>query len=163
MPNWAAGTMKIRGTRENIKNLLMSELKPIQSFRQTIAQIKGKEIEPLEVEIKEDEWDFIMKSPNGLHISGTSRAFIEGPIEWFFSDQAEEVLTITTFRQAWAVDAEPFAEISERYDVDIKIHVFERGMEFNQEIEIHKGNVIRNETIKFENYEWECLMPHLGG
>jgi hypothetical protein len=163
MPNWAEGVMKIRGTRQNIRKFLVDGLKPIPNISQEIALMMGKEIEKPKVEIQEDDWDFNMKSPNGFHITGTRRAFIESPIEWFFNDSHEEVLTIDSFKQAWGVDAGPFAELSKQYDVDFKIYVFEKGMEFNQDIEIHKGEVIKDNEIKFDDYEWDCLMPNLGG
>lgn len=49
------------------------------------------------------------------------------------------------------------------YDIDIKIYAFEAGMEFNQDIEIIKGKIIKDDEIKFENYQWECIEPNLGG
>ncbi|MBB5146203.1 hypothetical protein HNQ35_001404 [Cerasibacillus quisquiliarum] len=36
-------------------------------------------------------------------------------------------------------------------------------MEFNQDIEINKGEIIKDEEIKFDDYEWECIYPNLGG
>lgn len=47
--------------------------------------------------------------------------------------------------QAWCVNTQEFASISKKYDIDIKIHAFERGGQFSQDIEIHKGNVIKDE------------------
>ena len=46
---------------------------------------------------------------------------------------------------------------------DIKIYAFEAGMEFNQDIEIIKGKIIKDKEIKFENYQWECIEPNIGG
>jgi hypothetical protein len=36
-------------------------------------------------------------------------------------------------------------------------------MEFNQEIEIIKGETTINREIEFEDYCWECPDPMLGG
>lgn len=163
MPNWAEGVLKVRGTRKDIRNFLTGALEAIPSVSQQIALLRGQEFKAPEVKIQEDEWDFNMKAPHGFYISGTRRAFIEGNIQWDFSDRHEEVLSIDSFKQAWGVDADSFAELSKQYDVDIKIYAFERGMEFNQDIEIHKGEIIKNNEIKFDDYEWECLMPNLGG
>lgn len=162
MPNWAEGVLKIRGTRQDIRKFLVEGLSPLNPHT-GIAKLLGKEVEEPEVTIEEDDWDFKMNSPHGFYINGTRRAFIESGIEWYFDDRHTEILTIDSFKQAWGVDSREYVEISNKYNVDIKIYVFERGMEFNQDIEIIKGEIVRDNEIKFDDYEWECLMPHLGG
>ncbi|MGR5995465.1 hypothetical protein ACT7C9_25025 [Bacillus cereus] len=57
----------------------------------------------------------------------------------------------------------PLATLSKEYNVDIKIYAFEKGMEFNQDVEIHKGEIIKNVEIEFDNYMWECINPNMGG
>lgn len=47
--------------------------------------------------------------------------------------------------------------------MDIRLYGFERGMEFNQEVIIENGEIVKDEEIKFDDYDWECVMPHLGG
>ena len=49
------------------------------------------------------------------------------------------------------------AAISKQYDVAFKIYAFERGMEFNIDLEINKGEVIKEEYIEYDNYIWECI------
>lgn len=163
MPNWAEGVLKIRGTRQDIKTFLVNGLGPVPNISSTIAKLMGKEVKEPEVKINEYDYEFEMCSPNGFYIKGTSRAFIDSNINWWFEDSHLEVLTIDSFKQAWGVDATEFATISKKYNLDIKIYVFEKGMEFNQDIEIHKGEIIKNNEIKFDDYEWECLFPNLGG
>ena len=51
----------------------------------------------------------------------------------------------------------------QKYDVDMKLYAFEKGMEFNQDILIVGGQILRDNTIKFEDYDWECICPTLGG
>jgi hypothetical protein len=36
-------------------------------------------------------------------------------------------------------------------------------MEFCQEVEIIGGEVIFDNTIKYDDWKWECPMPNLGG
>ena len=163
MANWVEGVFKVRGTRVNIKKFLVEGLDPLPAINQQLARMRGKEIEKPKMEIKEDEWYLTINSPNGLYIKGTRRAFFESEIEWWFDDSHLEVLTIDSFKQAWAVDAPELAEISKRFDVDLKIYTFEKGMQFNQDIEIHKGEIIKDNEIKFNDYDWECLFPNLGG
>ncbi|MCM3573315.1 hypothetical protein M3172_08915 [Mesobacillus subterraneus] len=163
MANWAEGTLKIRGTRADIKSFLTGALKPCFPIGAGIREfITGEKPAAPEVEIREDEYDFKMKSEDGFYIEGCRRAFV-GSVDWWFEDKHQEVLVIDDFKQAWGVDATPLAELSERYNVDLKVYVFEQGMEFNQEIEIHKGEIIKNNEITFDDYKWECIYPNLGG
>lgn len=56
------------------------------------------------------------------------------------------------------------AFISSKFDVDIKIFTFEMGMEFTQEIEISKGEIIKNIVNEnFTNYSWDVPFSRLGG
>lgn len=48
-------------------------------------------------------------------------------------------------------------------ELDLKIYAFERGMEFNLDIEVSKGKVIKSEVVKFDNYMWDCIDPLSGG
>lgn len=36
-------------------------------------------------------------------------------------------------------------------------------MEFNQEVIIEHGEVIKDDVIEFDDYRWECPFPDLGG
>lgn len=163
MPNWCEGTLKIRGTRQDIKNFLQGALEPCGSTGDSIKQMLGQEVEPPKSVVEEEEYQFDMKSPNGFYIRGTRRAFIENNIDWWYEDSHEEILVLDNFKQAWGVDSEPFAVLSKQYNVDINIYVFEKGMQFNQHIEIHKGAVIKNLEIRFSDYQWECINPSAGG
>lgn len=163
MANWAKGTMKIRGTRENIKKFLSESLIPCVSFADNIQEfMTGEKPKKPQVEIKEDEWEYTMECKNGFSIKGCHRNFIR-EIEWYFCDADEEILVIDDYSAAWGVDVEPLINLSKTHNIDIKIFVFERGMEFNQEVEIHKGRLIKNNNIEFDNYKWDCIFPNIGG
>ncbi len=163
MPNWCEGTLKIRGTRADIIKFLKGSLMPLHAPGAAIKQMLGQEVEIPKVEIDEDDCNFDMKSPNGFYVRGTRRAFIERDIDWWFEDSHEEILILDDFKQAWGLEAEPYVKLSKEYNVDINIYVFEKGMEFNQHIEIHKGVVIKDVEIKFDDYQWECISPNMGG
>lgn len=164
MPNWAEGSLKIRGTRQDIKNFLQGALKPCINHVASLKAFINKEAqpEPNPVNVEDDEYNFEMKSEGGFYIDGCRRAFV-GNIDWWYGDKHTEVIVLDDFKQAWGVDAKPYAELSKKYNVDLRIYVFEKGMEFNQEIEIHKGEVIKDLEISFDDYDWECVMPNLGG
>lgn len=57
---------------------------------------------------------------------------------------------------AWRIEVEPLVQLSKEYNLDFKIYASERGMQFEQDIEIVKGEVIKNNVIKFDDYELEC-------
>lgn len=77
-------------------------------------------------------------------------------------DEKEPIVAID-FKAAWRIEVETLSEISKKYNIDFKIYAFEMGMEFNQDIEIIKGQIIKNEEITFNNYGWECIDPTMGG
>jgi hypothetical protein len=155
MPNWSEGNLKVRGSKENIKKFLTEGIEPVSFFG-----VAGQQSE-----IEEDEYEFTVKSPaRGFYVKGTRRHFIESTICFeYWEEQDEYVLIIENFKAAWGVYADQLAEISKEYNIDFKIYAFEKGMEFNQDIEIHKGEIIKDDEIQFNDYYWECINPTLGG
>lgn len=152
MPNWCEGTLKVRGKQKDIKRFVLEGLKPVGFF--------GDEKEPLTM----DEYDCV-SSKNDCWIEGTRRGFVEDLDVYFNGEDEDEDKKTHCFetRFAWAIEAEPLAEISKKYSVDLKIYAFERGMEFNQDIEIVDGEIVENEVLKFDDYQWECVCPTIGG
>ncbi len=164
MPNWCEGNLKIRGKRENIIKFLKEGTCLMEGFWEP------KRIEPKieindygEIKIKNIDKE---KTRNVLYIKETTRHFID-PIEngifIYNEDEEEEIICLENFKAAWSIDTERLRIISEKYNIDIKTYGFERGMEFNQDIEIIKGKIIKDKTIKFKDYIWECIEPELGG
>ena len=152
MPNWAEGTIKLRGRAENIASALK------YMFCDNAVTVK-------------EEWDgeklilliFETTAPY-FYINGTRRGFIETDSLEFWLEQEFLIVELQDFKQAWAAIAENYQEISSKFDVDIKIFTFEMGMHFTQEIEISKGNIIKNIcNDKFLNYEWDVPFSNLGG
>lgn len=157
MPNWCEGTFKVRGTKEDVKKFLLEALNPISDG--LLGQI------PVEKEVEEDEWGLNIRAKDGFHIKGTRRNFIVDDICFEFAEEETnlKVCVLEGFKAAWEIDPAPLAVLSKRYNVDIKIYAFECGVEFNQDIEIHKGEVIKDLVIEFDDYKWECINPNIGG
>lgn len=134
MPNWAEGTLKLRGRRENVASAL----------KEMLLGNKGATLE--------EEYD------------GTLLRFKnEKDIEIWLDDDFV-IIELEDFKQAWAALADNYTEISSKFDVDIKIFTFEMGMEFTQEIEISKGEIIKNIVNEnFTNYSWDVPFSRLGG
>lgn len=152
MPNWAEGTLKLRGKTENI----------VSALKEMLLENKGVTLE--------EEYDgTLLRFKNEydyFYINGTRHAFISGKdIEiWLDYDDDFVIIELENFKQAWAASADNYIEISSKFDVDIKIFTFEMGMEFTQEIEISKGEIIKNIVNKnFTNYSWDVPFSRLGG
>ena len=149
MPNWAKGSLKLRGRSENIASALKQML-----LNDTVTL--------------EDKWDGTLLKFNNtalyFYINETRRAFIEQEqIEVWFEEKFC-IVELDNFKQAWSAIPENYQEISSEFDVDIKIFTFEMGMEFTQEIEISKGEIIKNIVNEnFTNYSWDVPFSRLGG
>lgn len=148
MPNWAEGSLKLRGRSENIASALKQML-----LNDTV--------------MLEDEWDGALLKFNNtaphFYINGTRRAFIEQEqIEVWLEDEFC-IVELYNFKQAWIAIPENYQEISSKFDVDIKIFTFECGMKFTQEIEISKGEIIKNVCYEYDDYQWEVPFSNLGG
>lgn len=148
MPNWAEGSLKLRGKKENIASAL-------------------KEMLLSETVTLEDKYDGTLLKFNNtapyFHINETRRAFIsQKQIEVWLEEEFCTV-ELDNFKQAWSAIPENYQGISSKFDVDIKIFTFERGMEFTQEIEISKGKIIKNVCYEYDDYQWEVPFSNLGG
>lgn len=153
MPNWAEGTLKLRGRRENVASAL----------KEMLLGNKGATLED-----ENDGTLLTFKTENDyFYINGTRRAFISGKdIEIWLDEDDEDfvIIELENFKQAWAALADNYTEISSKFDVDIKIFTFEMGMEFTQEIEISKGEIIKNIVNEnFTDYSWDVPFSRLGG
>lgn len=150
MPNWAKGSLKLRGRSENIVSAL-------------------KEMLLNDAVTLEYEYDgTLLKFNNTIpyfYINGTRRAFIDQEQIEVWLELEEEFCTVEldNFNQAWSAIPENYQEISSKFDVDIKIFTFECGMEFTQEIEISKGEIFKNVCYEYDDYQWEVPFSNLGG
>lgn len=151
MPNWCMGTLKIRGKQKDVKRFVLEGLRPVDFF--------GNEKEPLNL----DKYNNV-SSNDSCYIEGTCRGFVED-LDLYFDDEETENIICKAIESkfAWGIEAEQFVETSKKYGVDFKIYAFERGMEFNQDIEIVAGEIVKDEVIKFNDYTWECICPNIGG
>ena len=148
MPNWAKGSLKLRGKRENIASALKEML-----LNDTVT---------LEEKFDGDLLVFNNTAPY-FYINKTRRAFInQNQIEVWLEEEFC-IVELDNFQQAWSAIPENYQEISSKFDVDIKIFTFERGMEFTQEIEISKGEIIKNVCSNYDDYQWEVPFSNLGG
>ena len=148
MPNWAKGTLKLRGKSENISSALKEML-----LSNTVT---------LEEKYDGTLLEFNNTAPY-FYINDTRRAFIDQEQIEVWLEEEFCIVELDNFKQAWSVIPENYQEISSKFDVDIKIFTFEMGMEFTQEIEILKGEIIKNVCYEYDDYRWEVPFSNLGG
>lgn len=77
-------------------------------------------------------------------------------------------VALVPVRQAWSFTPYDGAEkrwidLAKEYNLDIRLQGFERGMEFFQDVEIVGGEMVRNDVKKYDDWDWECQMPRMGG
>lgn len=167
MPNWIEGTLKIRGTYENVKGFFMNGLE-VNSYnvdfekKAVVATPIPKE-KWFKLNEAERECSIALQSDN-VYVIGTKRAFLQNQDFYFYHDEDNEpVIACVDFQQAWSIVAENWAELSKKYGVDFRLYGFERGMEFCQEVEIINGEITMNDEIKYDDWDWECPFPKMGG
>lgn len=171
MPNWIEGTFRARGGKENIKRFLMEGLTPVGFFGEyenISKEIYCDDGDCLTVIFKHTNNDNEIKDAKTLHIKDTRRQFIEdlccGEISAFRKKSNDEFQFATNFKGAWSLDEDAFVKIAKEFKIDIRVNGFERGMEFEQLLEVGRNGVIRCQSvIQYDDYEWQCPMSLLGG
>ena len=144
MPNWCEGTFKVRGTLSDVERFVRENM--LDSI----------------ISITKSEGDLELELSGEAYIKDSNRMFIYPGYYYSFDKNGKNTLTLQ-FKAAWRVYIDPFVKMSKDYNVDIKIYGFEKGSEFNQDIVIVNGEVIKNDIITFNDYQWECPFPDLGG
>ena len=151
MPNWSEGCLKVRGKAANVKKFVLEGLKPVNFFGNAVPKLELSDIGGV-------EYDKV------CWIEGTDRGFVENLcVDFAFVEDDETLTALLDTKFAYGADAEELLTLCKKYSIDMKLYAFEKGMEFNQDILIVDGEIINNLTIKFEDYNWECICPTVGG
>lgn len=161
MPNWIKGTMKLRGKRENIRRFFNECLE---------GSCDNSREESVKDNSRDDYLEFVFK--NTPYVSETRRMFVEdGVVEMF---QEEGVCCVKIF-QAWSFssresgDLGVLQKIADKFCIDIRLFGIECGMEFIQEVIVKHSDKdgkhprIVDNCITFEDWDWECPFPYMGG
>lgn len=133
MSNYIKGNLEIKGTKENVKKFLLEELEDIEI-------------------IKDDNHDFIIKPKNNFFFMKNTKGVIDqGVIKANINSWGNEENIITLFyRRRNYLDANELQEISDKYNLDLKIKAEEYLACFKQEVEVVNGEIIKNIA-----YEWD--------
>lgn len=151
MPFWSKGCLKVRGKAANVKKFILECVKPIDPNSNGLLKLELSDSG--DIESNDDCW-----------IEGTSRGFVEKLlVDFSFAEDDETFTALLDAKFAWAADAEELLASCQKYDVDMKLYAFEKGVGFNQDILIVDGEILRDNRIAFEDYNWECIFPTIGG
>lgn len=144
MPNWCEGDLKIRGHIDDVQKCL----------EYCIYQ-GGKVIR------SDDSLELI---DVGGHLKGAYRCFIPDIYtQDFYPDNVGNIIVILPTEHAWGLSIDEFKALSQQFNVDFRFYGYERGMQFNCEVEIIRGELTLSREIQFDDYIWECPNPMLGG
>lgn len=157
MPNWIEGTMKVRGTKDNI----------VKFFTEGTNKYKFN-YETCEMDLQPKDYISIREYDDGTeidlgecYIEGTRRAFIDYCNAYLYDD--EECIATADIRQAWSFEAEDFEALKEKWDLDFRLFGIECGMEFAQEVIAERGKEVVDNCIDYADFRWECPFPNMGG
>ena len=109
MPNWCKGTLRVRGTKEDLTKFVLEGLSPVTYL--------GQELEPLKMD------DLGRVDCERCWIKGTYRGFVVDSYVYFDDLEDEEETTIgleTEF--AWGISAKELLQSCKKYGVDMRIH-----------------------------------------
>ena len=163
MPNWVKGNIRLRGCAHAIVEFLKNEIV-------CCTYSDNMKIVEHAVRCEYENGECIISRPpetdrrGWFYIKGTKRNFVEVDLIYVYLDEKREgTACIDGFKAAWVVHPEPYIEKSKKYGLDIKIVGFEQGMEFMQTVEVIGGDLVQNEEKQFDDWDWDCPMPNMGG
>lgn len=146
MPNWCKGELKIRGEAKSVLKFLKESIEGCNADFNKYGDIE-------------------VSSIGEQHIKRAGRTFCNSSLTeiYEFSLRCGKVIVSIPIIAAWRLEKDNLCELSKVFNVDFRFYGFEQGMQFNQELEIIKGKVTLENFIKFNDYDWECAFPRLGG
>jgi hypothetical protein len=162
MPNFCKGQLKVKGKYEDIIRFVDNEIRTYDYNLPGEPVLNlGKRI------IYEKDGEYELDLPKECaYIETTHRNFIDKGTYCCRRDEKRKdgtsVLVMDLFA-AWNIDPVPYIAFSREYNLDFRVYAFECGMQFNRDICIISGRRVKDETIKFKDYDWECIAPKIGG
>ena len=183
MPNWIEGTLKIRSKDiNNIKNFLKEAVgyccfscplsreekdKCYETHYKERPCKTNENVKPFNKNVKYEscnDGDYVILKDLLYVADGPSRAFInkenETNEEYI---NIESPILIMRVQQAWGFDSEGWLTLAKKYNIDIRMYGIEQGMEFVQELEIVNGEITLEREIHYDDWDWQCPFPRMGG
>lgn len=190
MPNWATGTMKIRGTKVEILRFCTEQMNELAGHIRREGNVDGK----VTWDVYDDELTATVRNEPSLFIwlKDSNRNFVdmdhEVPYCWdqrregdayetffnFYKMPEKDYCVVFPFIAAWGVHSDYFDQLSKEYKLTFRIYTVEQGMGFFEELVSKDGKTTeisggpsfgKDEDTKewYGRFVWECPFPFLGG
>ncbi len=157
MPNWVEGTFRAQGSKEDIKRFVMEGLQIRGDSDGTELWSFSEGVDYLEFNCKADT----------VWIADTRRQFLNNgyclyayPVK---GDPKDHWRIVSGFQGAWCIDTEGLKAVSGKYNLRIKANGFEQGMRFAPTVEVYRGILEYEDEETYEDWDWDCPMPLMGG
>ena len=176
MPNWAAGNIRVRGKRENIIRYIQENLIAIYEL-----QDNKWEERPVHLSVDAGGYELVITRDEdtwrSVWFKNSKRMFIDFDdystknsytICGELSDdekhtKEDQVLFLSGFKGAWGIDDECFRKAAVDYKVDIRIFVWERGMEWSSIATYYRDGHVEENSQTYSDWMWESALPDYGG
>ena len=157
MPNWCEGHLRIKGDIEDITRFLKENIVG-RSY-----PMKSPGYELTEVELEDTGYSLTVPKNGWLYFKNSPRLFPVEDVVYLPDSRDDPLVYVMPIKQAWSLDLNWFEEKSVEYNLHMKIDGYDEGAQFAQFIEIKNGIILRNETIEYGDWYWDCPCPLLGG
>ena len=155
MPNWCRGTLKVRGEYDKIQAFLSNALDECRYY--------GEPPEWPLLEVAETPEYADISLHRMAHLKDTSRGFVEEDTDILLEKKAGKQIIFLDAQFAWDIKTEELQWLSQEFGVDLKITAFEQGAQFERDIEIVQGFISLDSVKEYQDYEWMCPCPTMGG
>lgn len=146
MANWCYGKMTVSGRKENIKNFLLTAVKPVDKTGKTLNQNL--------LSLTEDDLGLHLnvnsKDKSYLSLNTNHRGFIDSTYIKVLSDKNNDHSLLLDVKFANYVDTNItniLSEIAKQYNIDIGVQATEETNEFTQTIAVNKAGKIMIDDI----------------
>lgn len=145
MANWCYGKMTVSGRKENIKNFLLTAVKPVDRT--------GKALNQNLLNLTEDDLGLHLnvnsKDKSYLSLNTNNRGFIDNTYIKVLSDKDNDYSLLLDVKFANYVDTNVLSEIAKQYNIDIGVQATEETNEFTQTIAVNKvGKIMIDDIIE---------------
>lgn len=155
MANMIEGTLKLRGTRENIEKF-MSEGLGVTALYEGKKSLSDFFLD----DSSETSLEYVVRK-DYIWIKGIAAFIPEG--QYYTFTNSDPIVLCLKIEEKWEFHTDKWLEIASKYNLDIRLYGIECGMEFCQEVIIVGGKVEQDRQWKFNNWNWECPFPYMGG
>ena len=190
MPNWATGTIKIRGTKENILRFCKEKLSERVAPHGVIGHDNHVHWAASPVNDEEIVATVYDDPCMTIWFEDSNRNFVEMscgvPYDWDMEADGDEYTTtfqlwkingdsdwciVFPFIAAWHVYRQYYADLSKEYDLIFRIFTVEQGWGFFAEFQAENGEITvlaegpsaDEPKGRYGRFIWECPFPFLGG